>query len=609
MKKLLLSFIGLIGILEKCAFVSGTVAALDDTCNLSAVSECSSEVTSVSNTYCFETNILYEKITDSESNDCKTVKITLEAGIHVFKVNSASDVTKLSLTETIEDTDVGKLAMYSCTGTGQSVTCSKADGYVKIGNDYFTISTNSDVESAKISGSGYYLLSAGATSTTDLILCNTGNCNTATKSNGFFVNDKDVYECTASSCNKQTPNEVTSCTGDANKVIKDTGDSNKLKYCANTDSTALELSSSTVEGYITKSGDNITILKTIPFAVTTVASATGYFIVDTDKLTSCSTTSNVVTCTEPSNTVLGYYKVTDTTYKTSVEYIKCDGSACAKETPGNTAGIANLITGDDNKVKLHITNTADDPLPEFKATTTKYMISIATANAFSSTDVANNFVLISITDTAITVSESSGYYIASATTNELISVKDTEGTLYSCASNKCTATTTITAADIGYYKNADTTALYIKCYEDSTTNPVSYKCGTIEAPANTVTCGSSTIGQLVKNGKFCLNGSKEATFETTTGNTKMYQLSYSADSIFASTVTEEGIYGIVKVGTDSIKLISAALTNKVCVSTSDLVVTDSSAADCGTGTEECKKLGSTTTCYYDCVNSTGKKLS
>jgi len=330
--------------------------------------------------------------------------------------------------------------------------------------------------------------------------------------------------------------------------------------------------------------------------------------VDTDKLTSCSTASNVVTCSEPSNTVLGYYMVTDTTYVTSVQYIKCNGSACAKETPGTNKGIAKLIT-DDNKVKLCITGDTNDPLPEFKATSTKYMISIATANAFSSSNQQDSFALVSITDTSITVSDSSGYYIASPTTNALISVKDTEGTLYNCDANGvCTATASdnLAATDVGYYKYADTTSFYIKCYKDTTTS--TYKCGTIEAPATTVICGSSTIGQLVKGGKFCLNGSKEAAFETTANSKKMYQVSYSANSIFASTVTEEGTYGIVEVTTNSIKLKSTVFKNSACVSTSTLEVTD--ASSCSNGTEQCKGFtASSNFCYYDCVNSTGKNCN
>jgi len=157
--------------------------------------------------------------------------------------------------------------MYSCTTSGQSVTCSKADGYVKIGNDYFTIGTLTGSDSAKIADSGYYLLSAGATETTDLILCNSGTCNTATKSNGYFVNSKNVYKCNTSSCNEETAASVIACTGNADKVINDT----TLKYCANADSSPIELSSAT-EGYITKSGNSVTILKTSPYAVTTVTS-------------------------------------------------------------------------------------------------------------------------------------------------------------------------------------------------------------------------------------------------------------------------------------------------------------------------------------------------
>jgi len=259
--------------------------------------------------------------------------------------------------------------------------------------------------------------------------------------------------------------------------------------------------------------------------------SSGYYLLTNGDLLSCS--GSPLTCSVATKSY-GYFKNSKNIYS-------CTTSTCTEENPTeqacDAAGLSKLIIN-DNKIKLCVLGTTSDPMPEFKATTTKYMISINAANAFSSTDVANNFVLISITDTAITVSDSSGYYIASATTNELVSVKDTEGTLYTCNSNKCTATASddLTATDIGYYKNGDTNDLYIKCYEKETAN--TFKCETIESPANTVTCGSGTIGQLVKDGKFCLDGSKEATFETTAGNPKMYQLSYSATSFFASTVTE-----------------------------------------------------------------------
>jgi len=244
------------------------IIALDETCTnySNATNECSSEVEINNKEYCFKTNTLYEVIEDSEGSFCKTTKITLGAGIHVFKVDT--EVTKLSLTETIVTADVGKLAMYSCTTSDQSVTCSRADGYVKIGADYFTISTNSDVMSEKISGSGYYLLSAGATASTDLISCNSGTCSTVTKSNGYFVNSKNVYKCNTSSCNEETVASVNACTDNADKVIND---NSTLKYCANANSIPIELSSAT-EGYITKSGNSVTILKTSQYAVTTVTS-------------------------------------------------------------------------------------------------------------------------------------------------------------------------------------------------------------------------------------------------------------------------------------------------------------------------------------------------
>lgn len=178
------------------------------------------------------------------------------------------------------------------------------------------------------------------------------------------------------------------------------------------------------------------------------------------------------------------------------------------------------------------------------------------------------------------------------------------GTMYSCSSGTCTIPT-INATVIGYYKNADTTVPYIECYQDSATS--TFKCKAIDNPT-TASCGDTTAGQLIKDGKFCLKGTISALFETTADSRKMYQVSYSADSIFSSTVNEEGKYGIVEISTNSIKLINTALTNKACVSTSTFEITDT--ATCTDGTEECKKFtDSANTCYYDCVISSGKNCN
>jgi len=328
----------------------------------------------------------------------------------------------------------------------------------------------------------------------------------------------------------------------------------------------------------------------------------GYFLLtgaSSDSFVSCelaATTGYPSTCTAVQTMTAGYFK------NSEGDYYKCNGSTYEKMEVSGTAKTSCSGTGDFGS----LINTASgfqfcldnaSNMIEFASDSTAlhYMFSIGATSLFASTATANSYILLEVTDTSITkVADAAGYYIAD--TDLALLAEANEGTLYSCSSGTCTIPT-IAAKDVGYYKNADTTVPYIKCYQDSDTP--SFKCESIVAPADTVTCGSSTIGQLVKDGKFCLDGSKEATFETNAGDSKIYQVSYSTDSIFASTVTEEGKFGIVEVTNNSIKILSTISGSNIpCVTPNTLVVT-TDAATCATGTEECKGF-SGGTCYYIC---------
>jgi len=321
--------------------------------------------------------------------------------------------------------------------------------------------------------------------------------------------------------------------------------------------------------------------------------ANTYYLVDTNlaplasgtgKLFYCTATNTA--CTEVSSK--GYYvNDKDTAFSCDGTAGNCVAASYGASCSGTTIG---QLAVSDNDPIICLSSDKSKKLSDDG----KYLVGYLASNVFGITDTTVGLVKIENNSVTLVSSTSTTEYIIANETEMTLLAAAGEGTLYSCTAGICTKST-IDATIIGYYKNADTTVPYIKCYEDADGN---FKCESIAAPADTVTCGSSTIGQLVKDGKFCLDGTKNVPFDSTTKN---YQVSYSADGIFSSTVDEEGKYGIVEVTANTIKLLSS-ISDKACVS-SELVVTDSSS--CADGTEECKGFASGA-CYYDCSTSDGK---
>lgn len=129
--------------------------------------------------------------------------------------------------------------------------------------------------------------------------------------------------------------------------------------------------------------------------------------------------------------------------------------------------------------------------------------------------------------------------------------------------------------DVGVYldgsdTNGDT---YIVCESETGCKSVT------KASLSDVTCTSNTIGQLVKNGELCLDGTKSAAF----GTAGHYLVSYHTSSIFRGVIDSSAIFGAVEFKTDSITIEDATLTNApICVD-SDIKVTAKPSGDCATG--------------------------
>jgi len=270
----------------------------------------------------------------------------------------------------------------------------------------------------------------------------------------------------------------------------------------------------------------------------------GYYLINanTDEFIVCSSGQSCSTFTITD----GYFMNSDN----EVYLCASSGLSCTKQNslPTECRGNANKIINVSGTLKFCNTVTST---PLAFTSTTQYNLfeGVGDNDKYPTITSGTKIILLKIEQYSITQDKSGGIFIANGDKNFLYSAGD--GTLYSCASTGVCTTVTLAKSNIGYYKNGDTahsSAIpYIKCYETSQSG--TYKCEAIANPTSITSCSDSSIGQIIKDGGFCLNSSKMVTFgETET----TYLLNYHKDSKFSSIIGEEGKYGLVTINSNSI---------------------------------------------------------
>jgi len=191
-----------------------------------------------------------------------------------------------------------------------------------------------------------------------------------------------------------------------------------------------------------------------------------------------------------------------------------------------------------------------------------------------------------ITSGCTTVCSSSGklYFIDNATPTEK---KELTGGYYLFKNDGSLTTTgagttlylaTSTGATLqenvkdGFYINTDQSSTnYIKCKGGS--------CTVETNPTASDECEDSTIGQLTKSNKLCLNGSIDAAFEAS--GEKKYLVSYATNNVFSTSVSQDH-YGVVVVTENSMTIDTSTTSNtEVCASDTTLVITAPTSGACG----------------------------
>lgn len=157
----------------------------DTTSEFGSKPECTSPTT-----YCISesSGTIHAVAGSAGSFTCKNA--ALNSGVHVFKVDST--ITELNLANELDDddADADKLAVYVCDSDKK---CTQTFGYVKIKNNYYSISASD--ASAKIDEDGFV---------TDCVLAEFGKIDSTNKV--FCTGDRKSIPISSTSANYIIPN-------------------------------------------------------------------------------------------------------------------------------------------------------------------------------------------------------------------------------------------------------------------------------------------------------------------------------------------------------------------------------------------------------------------
>jgi len=440
--------------------------------------------------------------------------------------------------------------------------------------DDCTIEYNSGTFTATGCSDGYYVAytnDSGTSYTFDkdyenptgtgaLLSVTTSTCSKVTSGVGYYKNGNNYFSSNAGVAEKVTP--ATQCTSaNAGKLVTLNGN------------TSLCLAEGKTVGFSADAGKYLIGVTSETTVFNAETDNSKSLVIDVDEATilfdgSYSTDSGAKDYFDSTQK-----KVTDLTgcsISFLPNYYSCTSGVCTATALTLTASKDYIISVDSTAdkycmVKLTSGNNVLSSIPDGT-------ITVDTANVIES-------MIWPVSDvTALTASPTN--ILSYGCTSNVCTAKDVY-ILYNSGSESlvlCDSSGSITAvSDDGYYINISNSAKpYVKC--TGTT------CTSMAAPATSVTCGATTVGQLVNNNgavNLCLAPEKSVPFAAADAATPIeYLVDYHADGVFSSLDSEN--FGVVKVTADAMVL-DTTLSN-VCVTT-ELVVTAKSG-DCASGSKE-----------------------